>query len=362
MSAETIPCSLDVCAAAFVEAMKVRRFSKSTLASYQGSLAVFFGHLHSTGIDDVREVSRQTIADYQLWLAGKPYTDWTRVARLQAVRRFFEHLEKTDVLLVNPCAGMLLPKIEKRLPRNVLTPEEARALLNAPNTQTKIGIRDKAILEMFYSTGIRLEEMTGLTVHDVDHRNGFVRVNKGKFAKDRVVPLGRKACDYVREYLDKVRLEWVKAASKTGHEQAVDERALWLSSMRPHGSLKSQLIEVMVKHYARRAGLEKKVTPHVWRHSCATHLVADGANVVYVQRLLGHRSLRTTQIYARVAVPELKQTHSRAHPANDRQAGPAPNVAAPLPVASRDDKNKLALYRRQAKPAPNGADAPEESK
>jgi hypothetical protein len=104
------------------------------------------------------------------------------------------------------------------------------------------------------------------------------------------------------------------------------------------------------------------VTPHVWRHSCATHLVADGANVVYVQRLLGHRSLRTTQIYARVAVPELKQTHSRAHPANDRQAGPAPNVAAPLPVASRDDKNKLALYRRQAKPAPNGADAPEESK
>ena len=344
MSAETIACALDVCAAAFVEAMKVRRFSKSTLASYQGSLAVFFGYVRSTGIDDAREISRQTIADYQLWLAGKPYTDWTRVARLQAVRRFFEHLEKTDVLLVNPCAGMLLPKIEKRLPRNVLTPEEARALLNAPNTQTKIGIRDKAILEMFYSTGIRLEEMTRLTVHDVDHRNGFVRVNKGKFAKDRVVPLGRKACDYVREYLDKVRLEWVKTASKTGHEQAVDERALWLSSMRPHGPLKSQLIEVMVKHYARRAGLEKKVTPHVWRHSCATHLVADGANVVYVQRLLGHRSLRTTQIYARVAVPELKQTHRRAHPANDRKA-----KAAPLPVPSRDDTSKLALYRRQAK-------------
>jgi integrase/recombinase XerD len=349
MSAENLH-SLDTALASFVEAMKVRRFSPATLASYQGSLAAFFNYLRGTGIDDVRDVSRQTIADYQLWLAGKPYTDWTRVARLQAVRRFFEHLEKTDALLVNPCAGMILPKIEKRLPRNVLTPEEARALLNAPNTQTKIGIRDKAILEMFYSTGIRLEEMTRLTVHDVDHRNGFVRVNKGKFAKDRVAPLGRKACDYVREYLDKVRLEWMKAA---GSEQAVDERALWLSSKNPHGPLKSQIIEVMVKHYARRAGLEKKVTPHVWRHTCATHLVADGANVVYVQRLLGHRSLRTTQIYARVAVPELKQTHRQAHPANGRKA-----KAAPLPVPSRDDEHKLALYRRQAVPAPNGADAP----
>ena len=131
---------------------------------------------------------------------------------------------------------------------------------------------------------------------------------------------------------------------QNGSEQAVDERALWLSSMRPHGPLKSQLIAVMVKHYARRAGLEKKVTPHVWRHTCATHLVADGANMVYVQRLLGHRSLRTTQIYARVTVPDLKQTHRRAHPANDRQAGPAPNAAAPLPVASRDDRtNSLCI-------------------
>src|SRR5580658_8014461 len=121
MSAETIPShSLDTALASFVEAMKVRRFSKATLASYQGSLAMFFDYLRNAGIDDVREVSRQTIADYQLWLSGKPYTDWTRVARLQAVRRFFEHLEKTDALLVNPCAGMLLPKSEKGLRANVL--------------------------------------------------------------------------------------------------------------------------------------------------------------------------------------------------------------------------------------------------
>ena len=122
---------------------------------------------------------------------------------MQALRRFFEHLETTDVILVNPCADIPLPRLGQRLPKAVLTQQEARALLDAPDTQTAVGIRDRAILEMFYSTGIRLEEMTRLTVHDVDHSNGFVRVNKGKFAKDRMTPLGRKACDYVREYLPK---------------------------------------------------------------------------------------------------------------------------------------------------------------
>jgi integrase/recombinase XerD len=222
------------------------------------------------------------------------------------LRRFFEHLESTDVILVNPCAGIRLPKIASRLPKVVLTQGEARALLDAPDTQTKIGIRDKAILEMFYSTGIRLAEMARLTIHDADYKNGFVRVTKGKGGKDRVVPLGRKACDYTREYLQKVRAEW----SKTNR----DERALWLSSRHPHGPLKSQAIEVMVKQYGREAGLQKNITPHVWRHTCATHLVADGANIAYVQRLLGHRSLRTTQIYTRTTIAEIKATHAKAHP------------------------------------------------
>ena len=119
-------------------------------------------------------------------------------------------------------------------------------------------------------TPLGLEEMARLSIHDVDHRNGFVRVNKGKFAKDRMTPLGRKACDHIREYLQNVRAEW------SGNSQV--ERALWLSSKSPHGPLKSQAIQVMVKRYGRDAGIEKSVTPHIWRHTCATHLVADGAN------------------------------------------------------------------------------------
>ena len=294
--------------AAFLEALKVRRFSPATIKSRHASLTVFFRWLAGSGMADVREVHRQTVRDYQLWLQGRGHAVQTVHVHLQALRRFFEHLETTDVILVNPCAGITLPKLASRLPKVVLTQGEARALLDAPDTQTKIGIRDKAVLEMFYSTGIRLAEMARLTIHDADYKNGFVRVTKGKGGKDRVVPLGRKACDYVREYLQKVRSEW----SKTNR----DERALWLSYRDPHGPLKSQAIAVMVKHYGRKAGLPKNITPHVWRHTCATHLVADGANIAYVQRLLGHRSLRTTQIYTRTTIAEIKAMHTKAHPHN----------------------------------------------
>jgi integrase/recombinase XerD len=309
----TIPQALEEHRATFLEALKIRRSSPATIESRNGSLTVFFRYLAGQGIADVRDVSRQTVKDYQLWLLAQDYTPMTVVSRMQAVRRFFEHLEATDVILVNPCAGIPLPRLGKRLPKAVLTEKEAKALLDAPDTQTPAGIRDRAILEVFYSTGIRLEEMARLTIHDVDYKNGFVRVNKGKFAKDRMTPLGRKACDYVREYLQKVRSEWSKSNR--------DERALWLSSKQPHGPLKSQAIEVMVKQYGRNAGIEKHVTPHVWRHSCATHLVADGANIAYVQRLLGHRSLRTTQIYTRTTIAEIKATHARAHPEARAKAG-----------------------------------------
>lgn len=174
------------------------------------------------------------------------------------------------------------------------------------NTQTMIGIRNRAILETFYSTGIRLEEMTRLTILDVDQVQGVVRINLGKFAKDRVVPLGCKASECLREYLEKVRTKWSLANR--------DEHTLWLSSKMPHGPLKSQIIAVLVKHYGHQAGLLKPVTPHVWRHTCASHLVTGGANIAHVQRLLGHRSLRTTQIYTRTTITELKATHAQAHP------------------------------------------------
>ena len=306
MNAPTSAAAPDFAArcAAFIESLRVRRCAPATLATRAQSLAVLGAFLAGSGVADVREVTREHVAAFQRWLMARSYTDQTRRVHLSALRAFFAHLERIDAILVNPCASLVLPRMTRRLPRGVLTREEARRVLAAPDVRTKKGLRDKAILEVFYSTGLRLAELARLTVFDLDHRNGFVRVNRGKGGKDRVVPIGAKACGFVREYLAQVRLEWSKANP--------DERALWLSSRRPHGPLKMQMIEVMVKHHGRAAGV--RVTPHVWRHTCATHLVANGANLAAVQRQLGHKSLRTTQLYTRVAVPDLVAMHARAHP------------------------------------------------
>ena len=289
----------------FLEALKILRYAPGTLERSRYGLNDFFSYLVERGVADVREVTRAHIQEYQS-RSMQRCSVTTVQGCLSTLRQFFKHLEKTDAILLSPCTGLVLPKRPDRLPKHILTPAEASSILDAPDTQTPQGLRDKAILEMFYSTGLRLEEMSRLTVYDVDHRNGFVRVNKGKFGKDRVVPMGRKASEYVREYLQKVRSEWSRSNR--------DERALWLSCRQPHRALKKQLIAVMARTYAKAAGLTRTASPHVWRHTCATHLLNGGSNVAYVQRLLGHQSLETTQLYTRVALPEVRQTFRKAHP------------------------------------------------
>ncbi|MGI8481669.1 MAG: tyrosine-type recombinase/integrase [Chthoniobacterales bacterium] len=300
--------ALEALRTSFLESLRVRGQAPMTLRARSQSLSTFFLWLTSAGIEDVRELTREHLRAYALSLRQQNFTTYTLHAKLVTLRRLFEHLESTDAILVNPCTGMLLPKMEERLPRNVLSQTEARRILDAPDTQTKKGIRDRAILELFYSTGIRGEEMAALSLHDVDCKNGFVRVTKGKFAKDRVVPMGSKASAYLAEYLRQVRLPW--------SQQQKDERALWLSSIRPHGALKKQAIAAMAGAYKKLAGIERPGRTHLWRHTCATHLGQNGANLAYVQRLLGHRSLETTQIYTRVAPAEAQATHRKAHPRN----------------------------------------------
>ena len=291
---------------AFLESLRVRGQSPATLKARSQSLSTFFLWMAGEGIEDVREITREHMRAYGLWLRSQPFTTHTVHMKLISLRRFFEHLEATDAVLINPCVGLILPKFEDRLPRGVLSQAEVWRVLDAPDTQTKKGIRDKAILELFYSTGIRGEEMAALTLHDVDTKAGFVRVTKGKFAKDRVVPMGAKAADYVAEYLRKVRFPWSQ------HQK--DERSLWLASIWPHGPLKKQAIAAMVRDYKLLAGVERPGRTHLWRHTCATHMVQGGANLAYVQRLLGHRSLETTAIYTRVSAAEVADTIRRKHP------------------------------------------------
>jgi integrase/recombinase XerD len=198
-----------------------------------------------------------------------------------------------------------LPKLPDRLPRRVLTAEEAARVLAQPDTTTHQGKRDRALLELFYSSGLRLAEVTALAVHDLDLSGGFVRVARGKGGRGRVAPLGASAVDALRAYLDTRRV-WLEARGQL-------EAALWLAPLKPHGPLKKEAVALIVRRCAQRAGVGR-VGAHAWRHTCATHLVRDGAAIVYVQKLLGHRSLATTQIYTRVSANDVRETVRASHP------------------------------------------------
>jgi integrase/recombinase XerD len=337
--------SLQKLLAEFVEAQRVRRLAADTVDSRRHSVDVFFKYLAGAGVEDIRAVTRQHIRDYQSWLMSQDkYCVHTVHVYLIALRRLFEHLENTDAILVNPCLGLRLPKLPDRLPRNVLTPQEAKAVLQQPDTQTPKGIRDRAILEVFYSTGLRVAEMAALTVHDVDPQNGFVRVNKGKGCKDRVVPMGDTASRYVREYLKEVRSKWTV--------ERREERGLWLSTCKPHRPIGTQIMLLAMQAYGRAAGLAWPLTPHVWRHTCATHMIANGSNVTYVQRLLGHRRLDTTQIYTRVAIPEIKVTYRQSGPRPKATVAPAPKPTRFRPFYHYKAKAPAPVTAPQAAPAP----------
>lgn len=291
--------------AEFRDYLRALKRAPATLSGYTLGLSRFFAWLDGRGFADLRAVRRDDIQAWQAELmASGRYTTNSVHVLLRSVRRFYDYLDRAGKVLVNPTLGMPFPKLEDRLPRAVLTPGEMRRLLNAPDTSRLDGIRDKAMLELLYSAGLRLAELCALTVYDVDVHGGYVRVNSGKGAKDRVVPMGHKATQYVKEYLRHVRGRLT--------EKRRDERALFVGVMGKR--INPIIVERLIRDYARTAGLSKRVTPHTFRHTCATHLLADGADVVHVQRLLGHACIDTTQIYTRVAERDVKKTHGKTHP------------------------------------------------
>lgn len=292
--------------ASLIAAMQVQGYAAATLRTYSAAARHFAAFLETQGLGSLGQVTPQVWQQYLLWLRQRPYSDNTIRVRAQAVQHLFEHLVRAQLLPRSPLAGIGPGKLTERLPRAVLTRAEARQVLARPDPAGALGARDRALLEVFYSTGIRVGEMAALAVADVDCREGFLRVIGGKGGKDRVVPLGRAACQTLGRYLSAVRQNWASPR----------QTMLWLGVFPPHRPLAAQAIAARVKVYGRLAGLGKPVTPHVWRHTCATHLVSAGANLAHVQQLLGHASLRTTQIYVRTSIPEIVAMHAKAHPRN----------------------------------------------
>lgn len=302
--------------ARFVERMLVEGFSPRTIDSYRSHLGFFLAWLDSeTDVDAITAVTPEVLHGYQTWLYG--YTDdegrglaiATQAARLSVVRAFFRWLVKTDVLLYDPAGSLELPKRKGILPRSVLTKKEVERMLSAADTTTTLGLRDRAMLEVLYSTGIRNAELRALTVYDLDLDRGLVRINEGKNAKDRVVPLGEVACRWLREYLDEAR-------PKLLAREGVGEQTVFLSKngrpLLPLGVIDR------IRRLAKAAGIERPVTPHSMRHTFATHMLRGRADIRHIQAMLGHASVATTQIYTRVEVTDLKMVHKRCHPREKR--------------------------------------------
>lgn len=293
----------------FLEDLQVRNYSLRTIADYGYHLNLWTRFLAHQKIAELPRVVDATLAEFQRWLYYQPTRRGAvrgilnQNAVLAAIKSFFRFLKAEGCVVYDPAAGLDYARQPKSLPRNVLTAAEAKRILETVDTTTALGSRDRAILEVFYATGIRKDELRHLTLGDVLLGDGLLRVTHGKGARDRVVPLGRMAVQALERYLKEARPELLGS----NHSDR-----LFLSYRgRP---IDSHTLGALVAQHAEAAQVPKHVTPHVWRHACATHLVQNHANLRHVQDLLGHGSLATTEKYLRLTITDLKEAHAKYHP------------------------------------------------
>ena len=294
----------------FVDYLKVRNHSVQGIAYRQRALELFCTWLEERGVVQLREVTRPMLERYARHLhhalnrSGKPLSVASQANRLTAVRRFFRWLVQQDYLLTNPASELELPRPEHRLPQDVLTAEEVEHVLSQPDLTTPDGRLYRAVLEVLYSTGVRRAELINLDVSDVNVGRGVVAVRQGKGRKDRFVPIGDRALLWVQKYLDEVRAAWVMPTSP---------KALFLDALGRR--LEPHRMSRAVQKYVIAAAVGKVGRCHLFRHTMATLMLENGADIRYLQHLLGHAQLSTTEIYTHVAIAKLKEVHTLTHPA-----------------------------------------------
>jgi integrase/recombinase XerC len=284
-----------------------RNYSPHTIAAYEDDLNHFRAFLEriAEGAQvDLRAVDHATIRAFLGDLIDAGYSKRSAARKLACLKSFFKYLQRLGVVKANPGALVGTPKIEKRLPQ-YLDEDTVARLMAQPDRTTPEGIRDAAVLEIIYSTGMRLGELLGLRGGDIDLQRQTVRV-MGKGSKERIIPLGGPACEALRAYLQ-VRGQFVGSS----RDQAAP--ALLFLTARGKGMSPKGVNLLMNRYIAKVSEIEKK-SPHVLRHSCATHLLNRGADLQAVRELLGHESLSTTQVYTHVSIDRLKTIYSRTHP------------------------------------------------
>ncbi len=292
----------------FLHYMTVERgASQNTLAAYRNDLGQLVEYLqsvngHSDGHVAWNRVTEQTISEYALYLHGLGYSETTRARKIASTKSLFGFLLDEGALEGNPTTNVSAPRIGRSLPK-ALTVEEVDRLLAAPREiHTPEAIRDQAMLELLYASGMRVSELLSLNLEDVSVESGAVRCF-GKGGKERVVPIHRQAAESVSFYVEEARASL--AGSKTGDALFLNRRGTRLTR---------QGFWLILKGYCQRAGLNDRITPHTLRHSFATHLLRGGAPLRHVQELLGHASITTTQVYTHLTSEHIRSEYDHAHP------------------------------------------------
>ena len=287
---------------AFMEYLSSERgLSKNTLDAYKRDLKKYIKFSMDRGTEDITSIKRKVIIDYLFYLSEKGYSPTSTSRNLSAIKTFHRFLVGEGYSKSDPAGELESPRLGRRLP-NVLTEQEIEVILNKPDTSKDAGIRDRAILELLYATGIRISEAVDISINDINFDMGFIR-SFGKGSKERIVPLGKIASKWLKDYINKVRNKLTKGR---------EVKELFLT--RFSGRFSRVGLWKVIKKYARLTGIDKKITPHTFRHSFATHLLKRGADLKSVQEMLGHVNIATTQIYTHIDRNYLKDIHRRFHP------------------------------------------------
>lgn len=276
--------------------------SANSIESYSQDLRQFSAFVKEAGVEGIGALTKETILQYMNSLKEKGKKPATISRNITTLRNFFKFLIREKAVETDFSKYFENPHVYKKLPE-VLTISEVTSLLNAPQTTTLLGLRDRAMLELLYASGLRVSELLSVESADLNFEMGYLRV-VGKGSKERIVPVGRTALDWCRKYLDEGRQKMLDPTVQTS----------FMFLNKDGREMTRQGFWKIIKHYARIAGITKKMSPHVMRHSFATHLLENDADLRSVQEMLGHSDISTTQIYTHVSNKTLKDVYRRTHP------------------------------------------------
>ena len=293
----------------YLEWMGITNYSPRTVQARRNDLHLFNEWCKVRALNKPEEITKPILERFQRYLYhyrkpnGKPLGFHRQSIVLTGLKGFFKWMAQNNHILYNPASELILPKVPKQLPKDILTTDEVETILNQADLESPFGVRDRAIMETLYSTGIRRLELVNLTVFKLDQNRGTLFIDQGKGNKDRIVPIGERALAWVNKYLEEVR-----------EELLVDPNVATLFITYQGEGFHPNKLTAIIRKYIEQADIGKSGSCHLFRHTMATQMLENGADVRFIQELLGHASLDTTQRYTHVSINKLKEIHTATHP------------------------------------------------